>query len=439
MYLLKLHLLLLLLPILAPLCFSSYPLPEEFNSGNGMTTFSGGCDKPSIRNWMSWTDSEALAPSPSVTTRTIINVDSFLRKGRRGDHTKAFKRAWKKACSIKGGVFLVPRHKYRVRPIKFLGPCRSHFAVKILGKIEASENLTHYRDGQHWLMFENIRNFRVDGGGTIDGNGHIWWHNSCKINKTMPCHHAPTAVTFVGCKNMVVNGLRIMNAQQMHLTFQRCNNVRASHLLVKSPATSPNTDGIHLTQSRNIFISRSLLQTGDDCISIVDGSKKIKASDIKCGPGHGISIGSLGKGQSKDHVSDVSVNRAIFSGTSNGVRIKTWQGGQGYAKNIVFQNIVMHNVSNPIIIDQHYCDQRTPCHAMKSAVRVQNVVYKNIRGTSATKVAIKLDCSKNYWCKGIVLQNVKLVKTGDVEAHADCHNVKLVRRGSVSPTCFPDP
>lgn len=33
------------------------------------------------------------------------------------------------------------------------------------------------------------------------------------------------------------------------------------------------------------------------------------------------------------------------------------QGGSGYAKNIMFQNVVMNNVSNPIIIDQNYCDK----------------------------------------------------------------------------------
>lgn len=37
------------------------------------------------------------------------------------------------------------------------------------------------------------------------------------------------------------------------------------------------------------------------------------------------------------------------------------QGGSGYAKDIIFQNIDMHNVSNPIIIDQNYCDQTGPC------------------------------------------------------------------------------
>ena len=38
-----------------------------------------------------------------------------------------------------------------------------------------------------------------------------------------------------------------------------------------------------------------------------------------------LSIGSLGKGYSRDYVSGVIVNGAKISGTSNGVRIKTWQ------------------------------------------------------------------------------------------------------------------
>lgn len=33
-------------------------------------------------------------------------------------------------------------------------------------------------------MFENIKNLVVQGGGVIDGNGKIWWENSCKIDES---------------------------------------------------------------------------------------------------------------------------------------------------------------------------------------------------------------------------------------------------------------
>ncbi|CAO2828956.1 unnamed protein product [Amaranthus hypochondriacus] len=382
----------------------------------------------------------AIAPSPQP--HRIINIDHFARsRHRRRDHTKAFMKAWKVACA-KGGVLLVPQDKtYRIRPIKFSGPCHSRLIFKIKGTIEASTRISDYRDRRLWLVFANLHNFKVEGGGIIDGMGQVWWKNSCKINKTKSCQHAPTAVTFVGCKNFMLDGLKITNAQQMHLTFQRCNGVRASNIFIKAPGNSPNTDGIHITETRNIRLTRSLIRTGDDCVSIVSGSKNVHISEITCGPGHGISIGSLGKGNSKAIVSNVLVNNTRLNGTQNGVRIKTWQGGQGYVKNVVFQNISMRNVSNPIIIDQHYCDQKTPCSEKEWAVHVSNVVYRSIKGTSFTEAAIKFDCSKSHQCHGILLQNIDLVlekghKSASALARADCKNVELYNRGKVAPKCF---
>ncbi|XP_057498148.1 polygalacturonase-like [Actinidia eriantha] len=375
---------------------------------------------------------------PSSSPR-IVNVDHFGAKGDGTDDSQAFTKAWKEACASTGAVLVVPKNRiYHLKPITFSGPCSSNLTIKIDGTIKASNHPSDYnKDPRHWIVFENIQNFKVQGGGTINGNGRVWWRNSCKINKSLPCKEAPTAITFLRCENLGVSGLRIKNSQQIHLSFQKCVHVRAWNLLVVAPRNSPNTDGIHVTGTKNIQIMNSVIRTGDDCISIVSGSKNVKVMDITCGPGHGISIGSLGKGKSEAFVSDVSVNRAKLSGTTNGVRIKTWQGGSGYAKNIIFQNIVMHNVSNPIIIDQNYCDQDKPCPKQDSAVKIQNVWYKNIKGTSASEIAIKLDCSKSFPCKGIVLQDINLARdSSDGHPKASCINVDgLSSRGKVSPPC----
>ncbi|KAJ8748788.1 hypothetical protein K2173_011343 [Erythroxylum novogranatense] len=368
-----------------------------------------------------------------------VNVDEFGAKADGSDDSEAFKKAWNKGCSSSGDVvIIVPKNRmYTLKPVTFSGPCKSRIIFKIHGTIKASAKTADYaRDRSHWIVFQNVENFRVKGGGTINGSGKIWWKNSCKINESLPCIGAPTAVTFDECKNLIVSNLKFLNAQQMHLSFEKCLNVRALNLLVIAPEKSPNTDGIHVTGTQNIRIQNCVIRTGDDCISIVSGSKNVQATDITCGPGHGISIGSLGAGKQEARVSNVFVNRATLSGTTNGVRIKTWQGGSGFAKNIVFQNIALNNVSNPIIINQNYCDQKEPCKEQRSAVQVSNVMYRNIVGTSASEVAVKFDCSKTFPCRGVVLQNINLNSQESGErATASCDNVNFAKRGSVSPQC----
>ncbi|XP_054804201.1 polygalacturonase [Prosopis cineraria] len=353
------------------------------------------------------------------------------------DDTQAFKKAWKVACSSGEAVSLVvPRQNYLLKPIGFSGPCKSAITVKISGVLEASDNPSDYsHDPTHWLEFKFVQSLSVEGDGTINGKGNIWWQNSCKRNKKLPCKNAPTALTFYMCKNLVVKNLTIKNAQKMHVSFQDSSYVRASGLTVTAPEGSPNTDGIHITNTQNIQISSSVIRTGDDCISIVSGSQDVQATDITCGPGHGISIGSLGAKQTEAFVSGITVNGAKLSGTTNGVRIKTWQGGSGSASNIKFQNIEMNNVTNPIIINQNYCDQKVPCKQQYSAVQIKDVLYRNIKGTSASEVGVTFDCSEIFPCEGIVMQNVDLKLESGEASKASCDNVQVSHIGHVSPLC----
>ncbi|WOL04246.1 hypothetical protein Cni_G12967 [Canna indica] len=230
----------------------------------------------------------------------------------------------------------------------------------------------------------------------------------------------------------MVKNLTIQFAQHMHFTISRSEAIRVSGVRILAPEDSPNTDGIHITRSTNVAIQNCHIGTGDDCVSIVNASSNIKMKNIKCGPGHGISIGSLGKGNSAGMVTGVVLDTAMITGTTNGLRIKTWQGGSGYVKSVRFENVKMIGVKNPIIINQFYCDSPITCKNQTSAVKISEVIYRNISGTSRTPKAMTFACSSTVPCSNIVLNNINL-RTGDGTAETFCNCAMGFDYGTVQP------
>ncbi|XP_010537987.1 PREDICTED: probable polygalacturonase At1g80170 isoform X2 [Tarenaya hassleriana] len=354
---------------------------------------------------------------------------------------QAFVDAWKRACSstVKTRILVPENYTCLVRPVDFSGPCKAKLTLQVSGTIIAPKDPSAWEglNPRKWLYFRGVNHLTVEGGGAVNGMGQEWWRRSCKVNESKPCRGAPTALTFHKCKDLRVRDLKVEDSQQMHMAFTSCYRVTLSDLKVIAPGSSPNTDGIHVSGSRGVVVKNALVRTGDDCVSIVNNSSKISISNIVCGPGHGISIGSLGKSESWVQVEDVIVDTAYLSDTENGVRIKTWQGGHGSVSRITFQNIFMKNVSNPIIIDQYYCDSKKPCVNQTSAVNVENISFIHIRGTSATEEAVTFSCSDDSPCRKIVMEDIMLISSntgGDTrcfgwEAYGSCS-------GHVYPPCL---
>ena len=164
--------------------------------------------------------------------------------------------------------------------------------------------------------------------------------------------------------NGSVHDLHSINSKGGHFVLYGCENMNLTNLTLSAPGDSPNTDGIKIGESYGVNITSVNIGTGDDCIAMISGARKIRILDVYCGPGHGISVGSLGKSDGEQDVQDIVVKNCTFNGTSDGLRIKSWAAPLSKtlkASHFVYEDIIMDNVYIPINIDQAYCPD-PPCN-----------------------------------------------------------------------------
>ncbi|KAL7237239.1 hypothetical protein ACSBR2_003515 [Camellia fascicularis] len=376
------------------------------------------------------------------SSSALFNVKSFgAQANGHADDTKAFLAAWKKACGFSGTVILlIPKGTYLIGPIKFTGPCEnvSSLIVRMKGYLKATTDLSKYGSSAGWVEFGWVEGLTLTGGGTFDGQGaKAWPYNKCSIDSS--CKLLPTNLKFVAMNKTVVRGIRSLNSKFFHLALIECKNFKGSEINISAPANSPNTDGIHIERSSSVYFSRSLIGTGDDCISVGQGNSQVTVTSITCGPGHGISVGSLGRYPNEGDVRGLVVRDCTMTGTMNGIRIKTWPNSpdQSAATNMTFENIVMNNVTNPIIIDQQYCPFTSCASLAPSRVKLSDIYFKKIRGTSSSAVAVTLECSKGIPCQNIYLEDVHLdFLSGEKTATSSCRNVKVKYIGTqIPPPC----
>ncbi|KAH7834221.1 hypothetical protein Vadar_013883 [Vaccinium darrowii] len=304
---------------------------------------------------------------------------------------------------------------------------------QVFGKIMAPSKKNFHSGTKEWLTFDSVNGLIVNGNGDIDGYGSSWWGSCDNGNE---CSGRPTALKFNNCNYLQVSGVSITNAQHNHISLSNCADVTIFNIKITAPDNTPNTDGIDISHSTRVQIQNSDIGTGDDCIAINTGCSYINITGINCGPGHGISIGSLGEDHSEGIVEEVHVVGCTFTGTQNGARIKTWQGGSGYVRKVSFKDITLYDSMNPILIDQYYCDDKE-CKNQTSAVSISDVSFIGFTGTSATEAAVQLLCSKSVGCDGILLDRINITtshkQSTEDKVFSECINAHGTSSGSNIP------
>lgn len=217
-------------------------------------------------------------------------------------------------------MIIPAKYVFFVGPISFSGPfCQANILVQVKRKflqdrvcsrkhrfweakwvwinfqldgtlVAPTENKAWGKGLLQWLEFTKLRGITIQGQGTIDGRGSVWWEDYpfdepiddetqllIPLNSTversppMPVRNElgakmpsikPTALRFYGSFNVTVTGITIRNSPQFHLKFDNCMGVLVHDMSVSSPGNSPNTDGIHLQNSKDVLIHSTDLACG---------------------------------------------------------------------------------------------------------------------------------------------------------------------------------
>ncbi|KAI3504135.1 hypothetical protein L1887_32680 [Cichorium endivia] len=335
----------------------------------------------------------ATQPQNLVTSETDVKTFGAVGDGITDD-SLAVNQAWDVACSSTG-QFKLSAGNFLVQPLSFSGPCKAPVVVvTVIGTLKAPPKNNWINNTDTWLNFQHINNLVITGPGRFDGQGQSGWWDSCKETKT--CENNPTALGFNDCNGLKLKSVTSINSPRNHISINACNGSIITNITIIAPKESPNTDGIDIANTNGVHVIGGKIGTGDDCIAINGGSFNIIVNGLFCGPGHGISVGSLGRNGATDIVSNVTVASTIFSDTQNGVRIKT--------------------VPQPV-------------------VKISGVTFMDINGTSSTPEAIDIKCSRNpRSCVGITLERINIQPINSlIKVASTCQNTQARILGLVFP------
>ena len=288
----------------------------------------------------------------------------------------------------------------------------------------------------------NAENVSITGEGTIDGNGESWWQMARTVHDAGimgNSHPRPRLVVFDHCKHVRVEGVTIQNSPMWQLVPYYSDDVVIHNIRVLAPQHSPNTDAVDPFSSSNVRIDHLYADVGDDDIAIKSGainspggddpSRDIVISDCTFLHGHGLSIGSEIAGGARN----ILAERIRFDGTDNGIRVKANRDRGNDVSNLVFRDIDMKDVKNPIVISEYYPRILPPAGDVASqpvtrlTPHFHNIVLQNVTATGGDMAGAIVGLPEAP-VSDVVLQNVTLSgKTGLSIGYANVtgQNVKV--------------
>lgn len=304
-------------------------------------------------------------------------------------------------------------------------------------------------DGESWYPSESYKFGATSG---ADQNVSTW-ATTREDFEQMHDFLRPVMIQIHYCENVLLEGVTFQNSPAWNIHPAMCTNLIVNDIFVRCPWYAQNGDGIDIESCRNVVVTNSVFDVGDDGICIKSGKDEagrkrgIPCENIivdNCAVFHGHGGFVVGSEMSGG-VNNVWVSNCKFSGTDVGLRFKSTRGRGGVVKNIFIQTIAMNNIATePLLFDLFYggksasealadgdeaeltdlapkpVDETTPqfrdifirdvwCNGARRAMLFNGLPEMNVENVRLENVAIRADLGAQInESTDVVLRNVKV-------------------------------
>ncbi|KZO90302.1 glycoside hydrolase family 28 protein [Calocera viscosa TUFC12733] len=366
-----------------------------------------------------------LALLPLGVSASVVKVNStctVVPVGKGGDDGPSILSAFAQ-CGQNGKIIL--DQYYSVNTVLNTTGLKN-VSIELSGIVQYTPDIAYWSPNSIFLTYQNAttawllggNNITLYGGGTIDGNGQVWYDGLKTIGSTGTAGGSsttfarPVPLTIFNSSDVLITNITYLNSPFWNNFVYESSNVEYSFITMLSASYSnnsaSNTDGWDIYRSDHITIHDCHITNGDDCVSFKPNTTNTWVYNMFCNGSHGISVGSLGQYAGEtDIVSNVLVNNITMLNAQNGARIKvfggnpspnsTAGGGMGYVKNITYSNFFVNNTDFPITTNQCYSTDAATCEAYPSKVTISDVHYINVTGMSSgaeNATVVTLECSE---------------------------------------------
>lgn len=277
-------------------------------------------------------------------------------------------------------------------------------------------NNTQLHNCRKTLVYaERASNVRIEGGGTLDGNGNTpKWIGPSSLH---PESTRPMVIYTAMSDHVTIENVTVVNAAMWAVVNLEADTLAIRNITINS-TLSGNRDGIDIVDCHHVIIEGNTIRSEDDSICIKSGSRvgvddvmvrndhvqqSIVANALKFGTA---SYGSFSNVTFQDIVVDEADKAAMAVESVDGADIR----------NITFQRITFHKVGSPVFI---LLGDRgtTPMGDVHKIGSIDGVAFKDIVGDN-----MKYDwsspisgLSKNgstYTLRNLTFENVQVHNKG---------------------------